>query len=208
MAREWWQRLPAQERREYERSASLSKIALPADERFPRIVDALARALAAEDRDGTERTAQALVDRICLGLRIPTVRLQVEGRRPPDGEGELHGIYRPGEGDELDHISVWMRTAKRHEVVAVRTFLRTLLHEVVHHVDMRHLDLPNSFHNKGFYQRESSLFRVVTRGSSLARSARRGAPPPAPAETDVQRGLELLRNARETIASRRRTPQD
>ena len=34
-----------------------------------------------------------------------------------------------------DRITLWMLTAKRGQVVAYRTFLRTLLHELCHHLD-------------------------------------------------------------------------
>jgi hypothetical protein len=51
-----------------------------------------------------------------------------------------------------------MRTAKQKRVVAFRTFLRTLLHEVGHHIDYALLRLPDSYHTEGFYKRESSLF--------------------------------------------------
>jgi len=53
---------------------------------------------------------------------------------------------------------VWMRTARKEQVVKFRTFLRTLLHEVCHHLDYTYLRLPDSFHTQGFFQRESSLF--------------------------------------------------
>lgn len=208
MAREWWRSLPDEERREYQRSEQLAKIDLAPNPVFGRIVDAVDRSLGADDRDATERAAQALVDRVSRGLSIPTATIRVQGRRPPDGEGELHGLYKPAEGPERDQITVWMRTAKRGDVVATKTFLRTLLHEVVHHIDMRLLDLPNSYHSKGFYQRESSLFRVIARGTSLAAKAAKGQrdePPPRPKkETDVQLGLSLLRAAVDDIEARRR----
>jgi hypothetical protein len=46
-------------------------------------------------------------------------------------------------------------------VVAYRTFLRTLLHEVCHHLDYAYLHLGDSLHTQGFYQRESSLFAAL-----------------------------------------------
>jgi hypothetical protein len=46
-------------------------------------------------------------------------------------------------------------------VVAFRTFLRTLLHELLHHLDFEVLELAQSFHTQGFFQRESSLFRQL-----------------------------------------------
>jgi hypothetical protein len=42
--------------------------------------------------------------------------------------------------------------------VAFRTFLRTLLHEIGHHLDYEYLKLADSFHTEGFFRRESSLF--------------------------------------------------
>jgi len=56
-------------------------------------------------------------------------------------------------------------------VVAFRTFLRTLLHEVGHHVDYTLLRLGDSFHTQGFYARESHLFhQLVTDGGILMAS--------------------------------------
>jgi hypothetical protein len=54
-----------------------------------------------------------------------------------------------------------MRTAQRRRVVAFRTFLRTLLHELGHHLDYSYLRLPDSFHTEGFYKRESSLMHQL-----------------------------------------------
>ena len=54
-----------------------------------------------------------------------------------------------------------MRTAKRRQVVAFRTYLRTLLHEVCHHLDYELLKLADSFHTEGFFKRESSLFKQI-----------------------------------------------
>jgi hypothetical protein len=54
-----------------------------------------------------------------------------------------------------------MRTARQRRVVAFRTFLRTLLHELGHHLDYEHLRLADSFHTEGFYKRESSLFHQL-----------------------------------------------
>ena len=54
-----------------------------------------------------------------------------------------------------------MRTAKRSDVVAFKTFLRTLLHELCHHLDYEYLELEDSFHTQGFFKRESSLFHQI-----------------------------------------------
>jgi hypothetical protein len=92
---------------------------------------------------------------------VRTVRVQVQGVRPSNRRGELHGLYTQY-GSGSDSIQVWMRTAKRGQVVAFRTFLRTLLHEVCHHLDYHHLHLRESYHTEGFFKRESSLFYAIT----------------------------------------------
>jgi hypothetical protein len=47
--------------------------------------------------------------------------------------------------------------AQRKQVVAFRTFLRTLVHELCHHLDYELFKLAETFHTEGFYKRESSL---------------------------------------------------
>ena len=69
----------------------------------------------------------------------------------------MHGLYTNERG-RPPRIQLWMRTAKQKRVVAFRTYLRTLLHEVGHHLDYTGLRLRDSFHTEGFYKRESSLF--------------------------------------------------
>jgi hypothetical protein len=54
-----------------------------------------------------------------------------------------------------------MRTVKHRRVVAFRSFLRTLLHELCHHLDYELYKLSDSFHTEGFYKRESSLFHQL-----------------------------------------------
>jgi hypothetical protein len=109
--------------------------------------------------------AQRIADGVCAQLRVPPVRIEVALRRPPLRGGELHGLYTPGNGRGRDRITVWMLTAKRGDVVKFRTFLRTLLHELCHHLDYTLLHLRDSLHTQGFYQRESSLFAALGAGS-------------------------------------------
>ena len=58
-------------------------------------------------------------------------------------------------------ITVWMRTAARKDVVAFKTFLRTLIHELCHHLDYELYKLPETFHTEGFYKRESTLVNAL-----------------------------------------------
>ena len=50
-----------------------------------------------------------------------------------------------------------MRTAVNERTVAFKSFLRTILHELGHHLDYHHFALADSLHTRGFYARESSL---------------------------------------------------
>jgi len=175
MAGEWWRRLPAAQRAEYERSVAKTRVAVTSGPDLRDAVLEIARWLEADDRGATERASARLVDLLCERLGLPAVRVSVAGVRPHDRSGELHGLYESDARHDRDLITVWMRTARRREVVATKTFLRTLLHEVCHHLDFFGLDLPTSFHTQGFYRRESSLYRAVTHGTPLA-VARRGRP--------------------------------
>jgi hypothetical protein len=87
----------------------------------------------------------------------------------------------PEDGAKLAKIQLWMRTAKHKRVVAYRSFLRTLLHEICHHLDYEHFRFPETFHTEGFYNRESSLFRQLLPGAQrTARAPRRQAGGDAP----------------------------
>jgi hypothetical protein len=88
------------------------------------------------------------------------VKVQVLAARPHAKWGELHGLYTAERG-RTPTIQLWMRTAKQRRVVAFRTYLRTLLHEVGHHLDYTLLRLRDSYHTEGFYKRESSLFKQL-----------------------------------------------
>ena len=94
------------------------------------------------------------------------MQVEVLAARPSRTWGELHGLYTPAEGRRLARITVWMRTAHHRRVVAFRTLLRTLLHEVCHHLDYELLGLEETFHTEGFYKRESSLFHQLVRNPS------------------------------------------
>ncbi len=144
--------------RAYARSNAIRAIRVPPSAPVRTRVAAVAAALATEDRRRIELASQQLLDLFCQLLRVPPLRVEVCGRRPTSHYGELHGLYTPANGKAArDRVQVWMRTARRLQVVAFKTFLRTLLHELCHHLDYEYLKLERSFHTEGFYRRESSL---------------------------------------------------
>src|SRR5688572_23636573 len=119
-------------------------------------------ALAAARRAALERACQALADGVNARLGAPKVVVRVLERRPSNDWGELHGLYEPDEvTGGTARITLWMRTASKEQVVKFRTFLRTLVHELCHHLDYEHLKLAETFHTQGFYNRESALVREL-----------------------------------------------
>jgi len=172
-------RLNRTQQRIYDRSNATASIPLQASPRLFQAVHALrdallcgtasSRAAAASPAAAAgssahaarvERVAQAIADEIASILRVPRVRIVVSGTRPSNARGELHGLYTPAARGTAS-IKLWMITAKLGKVVAFKTFLRTLLHEICHHLDYALLHLGDSLHTDGFYKRESSLFHQI-----------------------------------------------
>ena len=157
----YYSRLTRAEQRIYRKSDEVSSILLPrASSLHPR-VGMLVGALKSEDRLRTEEICQEIVSAITASLKVPALRVEVLAARPSRSWGELHGLYTPARRHRVARITVWMRTAQRRQVVAFRSFLRTLLHEICHHLDYEFLRLGESFHTEGFYKRESSLFHQM-----------------------------------------------
>ena len=153
----YYRRLSAKNRAIYRRSDAVTKLPLAQPEDFQPCIEAMAAALEADDRKAVQRASHRLSVLLCRALQIPVTPVRVLARRPADATGELH--VRHEDGRTL--IRVWMRTAAHERVVAFRTFLRTLLHELCHHIDYEFLELGDSYHTRGFFQRESSLVRQL-----------------------------------------------
>jgi hypothetical protein len=156
----YYDRLSARDQATYRKSDAVPTVKLPGAREMQPLVAELREELARGERPEIERLAQAIASGVTDALGIPRVRVQVLAVRPSRNWGELHGLYTAEEGS-VPRIQVWMRTAHHKRVVAFRTFLRTLLHELGHHIDFAHLKLRESFHTEGFFKRESSLFRQL-----------------------------------------------
>jgi hypothetical protein len=165
----YYAKLSASRQRIYRQSDAIERLDLPpgiaAGERVARIRDGLTR----DNRQAVQLASQALIDALGDGYRVPKIRVRVLAQRPADETGELHGLYEPEEEGEPARITVWMRTAARRDVVAFKTFLRTLVHELCHHLDYELYKLPETFHTEGFYKRESTLANaLLAQESALA----------------------------------------
>jgi hypothetical protein len=167
----YYDRLGAASQRTYRKSDGITRIEVPDIAALRPLAQAIAPALDEANRAGVQAACQALVDALNTQLATPPVIVKVLERRPANSDYELQGLYEPDEvTGARARITVWMRTAKKENVVKFRTFLRTLLHEVCHHLDYELYKLAETFHTEGFYARESALMRELM-GESSGRSA-------------------------------------
>jgi uncharacterized damage-inducible protein DinB len=162
----YFERLSRRQQGIYLRSDKITAVPLPGAAALRPLVVELGAALESGDRALTESACQLLAKGLGRALGLPPVRVTVLAARPHAKWGELHGLYEStGKPGQPPTITLWMRTARQKRVVAFRTFLRTLLHEMGHHLDYTLLRLGDSLHTQGFYQRESHLFhQLVTDG--------------------------------------------
>ncbi len=145
----------------YRQSDAIATLELPPGVDVGGRVFGIREGLARAHRPAVQKDAQALIDALVEGFLVPPVDVKVLAARPSDIDGELHGLYEPDEDIPVARISVWMRTAQKKQVVAYKSFLRTLVHEFLHHLDYEHFKLPETFHTEGFYKRESSLTNAL-----------------------------------------------
>jgi len=160
----YYKRLSAGQKKVYRKSDDIHAVPLPNASFLHPFIFELAVALEHEDRAKVEHFCQRLTAGMVAGLAAPPVRVSVLAARPSASWGELHGLYVPAQGRASAVITIWMRTAQRRQVVAFRSFFRTLLHEICHHLDYELFNLSDSFHTEGFYKRESSLFHQLISG--------------------------------------------
>jgi hypothetical protein len=165
----YYDRLSARGQAIYRQSDRVSEIRLPHPEVLHDLVGGLRMALESGDRKAVEVAAGLLGRGLTEMLEVRPVTLQVLPVRPSSRGGELQGLYTPDDR-RTPRIQLWMRTAHHRRVVAFRTFLRTLLHEIGHHLDYEYLKLTDSFHTEGFFRRESSLFTQLVPKTPADRS--------------------------------------
>jgi hypothetical protein len=169
----YYSRLSAKQKATYRKSDAVDAVAVPDASALVPLVAELEAALSSGKRLATARAASLLVLALCGQFKVPAVRVTVRTVRPEIRGGELHGLYTFSKKGADATIEVWMKTAAHERVVRFRTFLRTLLHEVMHHLDVNLLGLDDSFHTEGFFRRESSLMRqLVARPPATKKAAK------------------------------------
>jgi putative component of toxin-antitoxin plasmid stabilization module len=158
----YFERLSATDKRIYLASDAIRAVKVPDVAALTPLVAELRTHLESGRRVRTTKAANLLVLALCKQVGAPPVRVRVREVRPSWDGGELHGLYTFSEGPgDVPEIEVWMRTVAQGRVVKFRTFLRTLLHEVCHHLDATVFEMTESFHTHGFFARESSLMKQL-----------------------------------------------
>jgi hypothetical protein len=146
---------------EYRRSDALLTLDLPAVELFRDYVQHLEEAMKKEDRRQVQRECNGIAVTVCEKFAVKAPKVQILGVRPLEETGnrieELFGDY----DFESARIRLWMRTAVLEKMTAFGTLTSTLCHEICHHLDVVKLDLPNTFHTRGFYERAAVLYHQV-----------------------------------------------
>ena len=163
----YFSRLPPRLQKIYLQSDRITEIRLERPELLLPLVEGLRQALLQESRGAVELAAHNLARGMTGMLEVPPLVLQVLAVRPRSDWGELHGLYTQAERGPAQ-IKLWMRTAAHKRPVAFKTFLRTLIHELCHHLDYELYNMSETFHTEGFYKRESTLTNALLRAESTA----------------------------------------
>jgi hypothetical protein len=186
----YYDRLSPAQKATYRQSDTVAEVPLtdvPALVPLVRLVEA---ELSTGKRARVALAVTAFVGAVVGQLGVPAVKVHVREVRPDLDDAELHGLYTFATEDKPPKLEVWMRTRAHEQVVKFRTFLRTVCHELLHHLDVTLFEMDDSFHTEGFFRRESNLVRVL-----LGEEKRPRRPPPRPRspvppkEAPVQMGL-------------------
>lgn len=110
-----------------------------------------------------QANAQNLIDYLCDKFKMKRIKVTIlDQKRPKNGLATKHGFIRVT-ATKTDreyvrgHIYIYNLTAVRGEIVSIKEFINTLLHEFIHAYDYEVLKLEKSIHSAGFYKRISDL---------------------------------------------------
>jgi hypothetical protein len=109
----------------------------------------------------TPNDFQILSDMICKTLRIENLPIKLKGARPTSNRGTTHGTYTRNINKKTFFITLYGITPKTKKIVAPKTLIKTLIHEIMHHYDFEKLGFNSSNHTTGFYKRISFIEKMI-----------------------------------------------
>lgn len=146
---------------EYQRSDEMRTIPLPPEEPARTQSLAIKAALADDDKKALQVACKNLLETLATAYGVAAPKVKVLASRPQKVTDnwvfETFGDYDP----ETTQIRLWMRTAVQKKATSYGTFLSTLCHEFCHHLDMVQLDLPETYHTRGFYERTAAIYHHI-----------------------------------------------
>jgi single-stranded DNA-specific DHH superfamily exonuclease len=106
-----------------------------------------------------QKVAQELINYLCDKYHIERAFVKVVSRFQPHRacSGRLTSKILGSYTERAQIITIYNLTAIRKQTVSIKTFAGTLLHEFMHHYDLRYLKLGSTLHTAGFYKRISDL---------------------------------------------------
>ncbi|CAN5923850.1 hypothetical protein BH11MYX4_BH11MYX4_60070 [soil metagenome] len=156
----YYDRLSAKDRATYRRSDAISAVPLTDVPALRALVTGIEEALGSGKRVRVAKAVTAFIVAFLAQTGAPGLKVHVREVRPDLEDAELHGLYTFADGEQPPKLEVWMRTRALAQVVRPRTFVRTVVHELLHHLDVTIFALEESFHTEGFFRRESSVVRA------------------------------------------------
>jgi hypothetical protein len=156
----YYNNLSATKKRIYRKSDAIANIPLKYPESVHPVSVKLKKSLEDNRRGEVAKHASEICRLVCEALEVGTLSVKIRSKRPSRSTEELQGLYELTE-DKTATLTVWMKTAAKGQVVAFKSFIRTLLHELCHHLDFTYFNLDDSFHTEGFFKRESFLYRQI-----------------------------------------------
>ena len=100
---------------------------------------------------------QNLSDDILIMFGLTTIPVKFAGKQPSNKRGKTLGVHRTERVTAQTSIQIYKFTAKQKKVRASKSAVETLLHELIHELDIALIQLTDSIHSAGFYKRISQL---------------------------------------------------
>ncbi|WP_455143841.1 hypothetical protein [Candidatus Hodarchaeum mangrovi] len=109
-------------------------------------------------------SSNSLINLLIKFYDLPNLKVYTKGKRKIGGNKQTLGEHRirgAGTAYEKSSISVYSKEWKNNRFVKPETFLKTLIHEFMHHYDRYQLSLDNLSHSKGFEARVNLLYDQI-----------------------------------------------